>query len=105
MRIKSRLESSPCPPPRIAPPKADSWANFSQRIDKDDKNTRREAKEQYEQLGGDKLRPEIRETYMNQKGKKEVVVHGRRGGEMKSRVGPRGQVLDDGGAEGGGVLL
>ena len=52
-----------------------AWGNFAAHIAQDDKSVAAKAREVFEQEKGSKVRPEFRETYMDQKGKKETTVH------------------------------
>lgn len=52
-----------------------AWGNFAAHIAQDDKSIAAKAREVFEQEKGSKVRPEFRETYRDQKGKKETTVH------------------------------
>ncbi|KAF2633293.1 hypothetical protein BU25DRAFT_444081 [Macroventuria anomochaeta] len=56
------------------------WGNFAAHIARDDKNMAVKVREDLKRLGGDTFRPEFRETYKDQKGKKETTVHDKSGG-------------------------
>jgi hypothetical protein len=67
-------------PGPIAPPPADKgWGNFQAHIRQDDLDTRAKAERERERVGTD-FRPELRETYKDQKGKTETTLHPRVGG-------------------------
>jgi hypothetical protein len=81
-----RIKDDPVSPPvaaspaRAAPPAANGWGNFFAHIKQDDQATAVAAKEEYKRLGGDTFRPEIKETYKDQKGMAESKVHEKVGG-------------------------
>ena len=52
-----------------------AWGNFAAHIAQDHKSVAAKAREVFEQEKGSKVRPEFRETYRDQKGKKETTVH------------------------------
>ncbi|KAF1966093.1 hypothetical protein BU23DRAFT_560553 [Bimuria novae-zelandiae CBS 107.79] len=67
-------------PGPIAPPAANKgWGNFHAHIRQDDRDMRAKADLERERLGTD-YRPELRETYTDQSGKKETTLHQRVGG-------------------------
>lgn len=69
---------APKPGP-IAPPAADrGWGNFHAHIRQDDRDMRAKADLERERTGT--VRPELRETYTDQKGNKETTLHQRVGG-------------------------
>jgi hypothetical protein len=57
-----------------------SWANFKTRIEEDDREMMRKAQEGVAKLGGEGFRPELRETYNDRRGGREVTVRGKSGG-------------------------
>jgi hypothetical protein len=83
-RIKDEPISSPIgqPPGRYPPPAANGWGNFFTHIKQDDQTMAVKAKEEYKRLGGDMFRPEIKETYKDQKGVAESKIHKKVGGPV-----------------------
>jgi hypothetical protein len=84
-RIKDDPASSPVAqtPARASPPAANGWGNFFAHIKRDDQTMAVVAKEEYKRLGGDTFRPEIKETYKDQKGVAEIKVHEKIDGRAK----------------------
>ncbi|KAH7398142.1 hypothetical protein BKA66DRAFT_591990 [Pyrenochaeta sp. MPI-SDFR-AT-0127] len=72
------IYSQPAVPPprpgRIAPPLAKGWGNFQDDIHKDDANMATKARQDRERLG-EAFRPEIRETYKDQRGQAQSILH------------------------------
>ncbi|KAF9739563.1 hypothetical protein PMIN04_010777 [Paraphaeosphaeria minitans] len=67
-------------PGPIAPPPADKgWGNFQAHIRQDDIDIRAKAERERERVGTD-FRPELRETFKDQKGNTETIMHVRVGG-------------------------
>jgi len=85
-RVKEEVASSPVPRavPRL--PAANGWGNFFAHIKQDDVVMTVKAKQDYERKGGDTFRPEMKETYKDQKGKKEIKVHTKVGGRVDANV-------------------
>ncbi|KAF2829344.1 hypothetical protein CC86DRAFT_464968 [Ophiobolus disseminans] len=79
-------------PGPIAPPQAHAWHNFKALIDQDDKDMAAKGRQDREGMGGDALRPEIRETYKNQRGQSHTTMYEQVGG---NRGLPNGAVKDD----------
>jgi hypothetical protein len=67
--------SAPAKPNPIAPPLDKGWGNFAAHIRRDDANMISKARQDLERMGGEKFRPEIRETYKDQRGNAQTVVH------------------------------
>lgn len=75
-------------PGPIAPPAADrGWSNFHAHIRQDDRDMRAKAAADRERLGTD-YRPELRETYTDQKGNKETTLHQTIGGPEPTAAQP-----------------
>lgn len=84
--IQASTASKPGP---IAPPADKGWGNFHAHIRRDDQDVMAKAKQNLERLGGDTFRPEIRETYTDQKGKSQTTLHSKVGGvEAKTSQPP-----------------
>ncbi|KAF2473935.1 uncharacterized protein BDR25DRAFT_126217 [Lindgomyces ingoldianus] len=62
------------------------WGNFTAQIHRDDRDMAVKARENLERMGGETMRPEFRETYKDQQGKKQEVVHGRVPGNATPEV-------------------
>lgn len=76
--------TTPSKPGPIAPPPAAAakgWGDFLTHIRNDDKITEQKQRQEYERLGGETFRPELRETYKDQKGKAETTLHDKMGGK------------------------
>lgn len=85
--VLSQTHVAPKPGP-IAPPAADrGWANFHAHIRQDDRDMRAKADLERERTGTD-FRPELRETYTDQKGNKETTLHQRVGGPEPTPAQP-----------------
>ncbi|KAJ4368097.1 hypothetical protein N0V83_006452 [Neocucurbitaria cava] len=65
---------APSRPGPIAPPLAKGWGNFQEDIRKDDANMIAKARQDRERLG-EAFRPEIRETYKDQRGQAQTTLH------------------------------
>lgn len=72
--------ASPRAPPRI--PTNSGWANFASVIKQDDRAVLEKNKEHYERHGGDVFRPEMKETYEDRRGGREVQMYEKVGGEV-----------------------
>ena len=73
--------------PKVPPTPAralGAWGNFAAHIAQDDKDVAVKASEMLKKQEASKFRPEFRETYKDQKGKKETTVHE----GVTGRVGP-----------------
>ncbi|KAF2994493.1 hypothetical protein E8E13_002051 [Curvularia kusanoi] len=68
------LSAQPAPGP-IAPPSENKWASFGTHIARDDANLVAKARQERERMAGDTFRPELRETYKDQRGKAQTIVH------------------------------
>lgn len=68
----------PSKPGPIAPPLAKGWGNFEADIAKDDANTLTKARQDRERVG-EAYRPEIRETYKDQRGQAQTTLHNKVG--------------------------
>jgi hypothetical protein len=62
-------------PGPIAPPVDKGWGNFAAAIRQDDQAMVVKARQNFERMGGETFRPEIRETYTDQQGKSQTTVH------------------------------
>lgn len=62
------------------------WGNFAAYIAQDDKSMAVKAREDFKRLGGETFRPEFRETYKDQKGEKQIVVHDKVGGSANEAI-------------------
>lgn len=75
------VQSSVAPKPGpIARPAENGWGNFQAHIRNDDRAMRAKAEQARERLGTD-YRPELRETYKDQKGNTENTLHQKIGGK------------------------
>ncbi|KAH9874429.1 hypothetical protein IAQ61_003618 [Plenodomus lingam] len=71
---KSRpAQAMPSKPGPIAPPLAKGWGNFEADIANDDRKVAMKAQQDRERLG--EFRPEIRETYKDQRGQAQTTLH------------------------------
>jgi hypothetical protein len=61
------------------------WSNFAAHIAQDDKNMVMKARENLKRLN-EGFRPEFRETYKDQKGRKETTIHEKVAGSMNEAV-------------------
>ena len=66
--------NTPVRPGPIAPPDG-KWSNFAAHIKQDDQNVVAKARQEMERMGGDSFRPEIRETYKDQRGQAQTTQH------------------------------
>lgn len=69
----------------------EGWGNYAAHIAQDDKKMVVKAREQLKHLGGETFRPELRETYKDQNGKKEIKVHEKSEGSADRGVSVRSQ--------------
>ncbi|KAF2129532.1 hypothetical protein P153DRAFT_291331 [Dothidotthia symphoricarpi CBS 119687] len=99
-------QSAPLPVQAVAPPKpgpiapppaaaaaTKGWGDFLTHIRNDDAIMVHKARQDFDRLGGETFRPEIRETYKDQKGKAETTLHDKVGGkaalfEAATKSGP-----------------
>lgn len=65
--------TSKCKPLPLPP--NNGWGNFFAQISLDDKRMAVENQKENGRLGGERFRPEIRETYKDQSGRKQVELH------------------------------
>ncbi|KAH6614099.1 hypothetical protein C7974DRAFT_417832 [Boeremia exigua] len=72
--VKMPLSSQTAPGP-IAPPSDNKWGNFAAHIARDDANIVAQARQDRERNGAETFRPELRETYKDQRGKAQTMVH------------------------------
>ncbi|KZM25945.1 uncharacterized protein EKO05_0009220 [Ascochyta rabiei] len=108
--VKMPLSSQPIHPPSrqmpaqavpgpIAPPSDNKWGNFAAHIARDDANMVVKARQDRDRMGGESFRPELRETYKDQRGKAQTVVHSTVAGSAtveggaNARVSPAGSEL------------
>ncbi|KAL1591373.1 hypothetical protein SLS60_011986 [Paraconiothyrium brasiliense] len=77
----------PKPGPIAAPPADKGWGNFQAHIRQDDLDARAKAERDRDRVGAD-FRPELRETYTDQKGKTETTLHPRVGGNDPTTSNP-----------------
>jgi hypothetical protein len=83
--VPKRTNTHEKPKVRPTPARAlGAWGNFEEHIAQDDNSVAAKSREILEQQKGSTLRPEFRETYKDQKGKKETMVHE----GVSGRVGP-----------------
>ena len=68
--VNDKPKASTTPAPALG-----AWGNFAAHIAQDDKSIAAKARETFEQEKGTKVGPEFRETYKDQKGKKETTLH------------------------------
>ena len=66
--------AAPVKPGRTAPPLANGWGNFEAHIRQDDAGMAAKARQDRERLG-EAFRPEIRETYKDQRGQAQTTLH------------------------------
>jgi hypothetical protein len=67
-------------PGAIAPPPAKTWGNFAAAIRHDDQSSAVKSRQELERLGGQTFRPEIHETFIDQKGNPQKTLHSKVGG-------------------------
>lgn len=68
-------------PGPIAPPTTtdNKWGNFAAHIARDDANMVVKVRQDRDRIGGETFRPELRETYKDQRGKAQTMVHSKVG--------------------------
>ncbi|XPS67862.1 hypothetical protein M3J07_000156 [Ascochyta lentis] len=82
---RSKAQPNPATEPAAASPRTTGgWSNFAAHIAQDDKQMAVRAHEDLQRLGGETFRPEFRETYRDQQGKKETTVHDQVGGSASA---------------------
>ncbi|KAJ8105772.1 hypothetical protein OPT61_g9979 [Boeremia exigua] len=70
-----KMPLSQTAPGPIAPPSDNKWGNFAAHIARDDANMAVKARQDRERTGAETFRPELRETYKDQRGKAQTMVH------------------------------
>lgn len=96
--VKMPLSSQTTPGP-IAPPSDNKWGNFAAHIARDDANMVVKARQDRERMGGETFRPELRETYKDQRGNAQTMVHSKVAGNtnldsgVNARVSPASSEL------------
>lgn len=100
MHSQSRQLSGQGAPGPIAPPTVNKWATFEDHIKLDDANLVAKAhhERERERMSGETFRPELRETYKDQRGKAQTMVHSKVGttsldNAANARVSPAGSEL------------
>ena len=99
MHSQSRQAQAQAGPGPIAPPADNKWGNFAAHIARDDANMVVKARQDRDRMGGETFRPELRETYKDQRGKAQTIVHNKVGGNaslegvVNARVSPAGSEL------------
>ncbi|KAJ4379735.1 hypothetical protein N0V86_004917 [Didymella sp. IMI 355093] len=102
MHSQSRQLSGQGPPGPIAPPTSNKWdrETFRQHITEDDNKVIARAQQERERdrMAGETFRPELRETYKDQRGQSQTTIHGKVGttsldGAANARVSPAGSEL------------
>ncbi|KAF2631108.1 hypothetical protein BU25DRAFT_407658 [Macroventuria anomochaeta] len=99
MHPQSRQLPAQAGPGPIAPPADNKWGNFAAHIARDDANMVVKAHQDRERMGGETFRPELRETYKDQRGKAQTMVHSKVAGStvldssVSARVSPAGSEL------------
>lgn len=73
---------APARQPPVLPPSAKGWGNFEAHIKQDDKSMKAKARQDMERLGGETFRPEIRETYKDQRGQAQSTLHDKVAGNL-----------------------
>ncbi len=73
--------AAPTKPGRIVPPLTNGWGNFEAHIRQDDAGMAAKARQDRERLG-DGFRPEIRETYKDQRGQAQTTLHDKVSGNL-----------------------
>ena len=79
-------------PGPIAPPTDNKWGNFAAHIARDDANIVVKARQDRDRMGGETFRPELRETYKDQRGKSQTMVHNKVAGSAALDNGPNPRV-------------
>lgn len=96
--VKMPMSAQAAPGP-IAPPSDNKWGNFAAHIARDDANMVVKARQDRERMGGETFRPELRETYKDQRGKAQTMVHNKVAGttgldgSVNARVSPASSEL------------
>lgn len=95
---QSRQMPAQTVPGPIAPPTDNKWGNFAAHIARDDANMVTKARQDRDRMGGDTFRPELRETYKDQRGKAQTMVHSKVAGaalesSANARVSPAASEL------------
>ena len=102
MHSQARQLSGQGAPGPIAPPTANKWAkgNFEAHIQNDDNKVIARAQQERERdrLSGETFRPELRETYKDQRGQSQTMIHSKVGttnldGAANARVSPAGSEM------------
>lgn len=62
-------------PGPIAPPPGKGWGDYKTHIAQDDQSMKVKAQQDLERTGGETFRPEIRETYKDQRGQSQTTLH------------------------------
>ena len=73
--------AAPAKPGRTAPPLGNGWGNFEAHIRQDDAGMAVKARQDRERLG-EAFRPEIRETYKDQRGQAQTTLHDKVAGNL-----------------------
>ncbi|KAJ4341303.1 hypothetical protein N0V95_007251 [Ascochyta clinopodiicola] len=79
-------------PGPIAPPSDNKWGNFAAHIARDDANMVVKARQDRDRMGGEAFRPELRETYKDQRGKAQTMVHSKVAGSATVESGASARV-------------
>ncbi|KAH7089162.1 hypothetical protein FB567DRAFT_326411 [Paraphoma chrysanthemicola] len=79
-------------PGPIAPPPGKGWGDYKAHIAQDDQNMKIKAHQDMERVGGETFRPEIRETYKDQRGQSQTTLHDKVAGNKGL---PNGVVKDE----------
>lgn len=96
--VKMPLSTQTAPGP-IAPPSDNKWGNFAAHIARDDATMVVKSRQDRERMGGETFRPELRETYKDQRGKAQTMVHSKVAGNtaldsgVNARVSPASSEL------------
>lgn len=99
MHPQARQLPAQAVPGPIAPPTDNKWGNFAAHIARDDANMVVKARQDRDRMGGEAFRPELRETYKDQRGKSQTMVHNKVAGNAaldngtNARVSPAGAEL------------
>ncbi|KAF1928021.1 uncharacterized protein M421DRAFT_101389 [Didymella exigua CBS 183.55] len=75
MQPQSRQLSGQGAPGPIAPPTGNKWANFEKHIGDDDQSVIVRARQERDRMSGETFRPELRETYKDQRGQAQTMIH------------------------------
>ncbi|KAF2031558.1 hypothetical protein EK21DRAFT_63068 [Setomelanomma holmii] len=76
-------------PGPIAPPPGSGWGDYKAHIAQDDQNMKVKARQDLERMGGETFRPEIRETYKDQRGQSQTTLHDKVAGNKVLPNGPK----------------